>query len=162
VGSTRPRAHLLGNESRASAESLRGILVQKDAARRRFEIVMAWSVDRLGRSLPDWVLAGTASTVNQSAGIRATVNRQCSACWGVSSSGGGGRSPGTSDTIVDRASADFRPRCKIQFPSQTRACLQSSRGQRHTLSSATPNWPSRRHQPEHFQPHRRALYSFFA
>ncbi|MCP4097749.1 MAG: recombinase family protein [Planctomycetaceae bacterium] len=27
----------------------------KDAARRRFDVVMAWSVDRLGRSLPDLV-----------------------------------------------------------------------------------------------------------
>jgi DNA invertase Pin-like site-specific DNA recombinase len=29
--------------------------MHKDAARRRFDIVMAWSVDRLGRSLQDLI-----------------------------------------------------------------------------------------------------------
>jgi DNA invertase Pin-like site-specific DNA recombinase len=29
--------------------------MNKDAARRRFDVVMAWSVDRLGRSLQDLI-----------------------------------------------------------------------------------------------------------
>ena len=41
--------------------------MHKDAARRRFNVVMVWSVDRLGRSLqvafaPDAILAGTGGT----------------------------------------------------------------------------------------------------
>ena len=31
--------------------------LNKDAARRRFDVVMAWSVDRLGRSLQDVIVA---------------------------------------------------------------------------------------------------------
>ena len=61
----------------------------RDATQRRFDLVMAWSVDRLGRSLQDLVcflLSCTLSASTCSFTSRASIRRPqaakpCSRCW---------------------------------------------------------------------------------
>jgi DNA invertase Pin-like site-specific DNA recombinase len=55
-------AGISGSKGRADRPGLDAML--KDATRRRFDIVMAWSIDRLGRSLID--LLGTIQTLEAS------------------------------------------------------------------------------------------------
>ena len=60
-----------------------------DAVRRRFDVIMAWSVDRLGRSLKDLVafLQELQSTgvglflYQQAVDTTTPAGRRCSRCW---------------------------------------------------------------------------------
>ena len=49
----------------------------RDAARREFEMVMAWSVDRLGRSLQDLVPVRAARTQDLGSTLRRLQARRC-------------------------------------------------------------------------------------
>jgi len=77
------RAGVSGAKGRAQRPGLDALL--KDASRRKFDVVMAWAIDRLGRSLIDLLgtiaeLEACAALTSTSISNRSTRPRQPASC----------------------------------------------------------------------------------
>jgi len=70
-GSTRSDAGISGAKGRDGRPGLDQML--KDASRRKFDVIMAWSIDRVGRSLID--LLGTIQTL-EACGVDLYLDQQ--------------------------------------------------------------------------------------
>ena len=78
-----------GREKRPAFDKL-----HRDATTRKFDLVMAWSVDRLGRSLQDWFIFSTTFAprewnyffISKALTLRARPGGRCSACSRCSAS----------------------------------------------------------------------------